>query len=720
MVIEEAIQLEDLLEEFERWLKKNKGITGYEGAARQRDRIRREVRGVLENAPAPLTARSVHQVAKGAADKVEPSQWHHPIRLFLEFFESEYYDEQAEPGEIDQDRREGEGSVALMEPTGAPGETLSEGGETPTRIIGRVALTFRTPAKPTQWHFWVRDDADIHLEPGQLVTAENENGDSRVTVTGIVTDVQVQSDIETVADSFYRHGYGDPEQRLPTRPTVITMGEVETVFRSDGRAEPIRGSWQVRFARAEEISKAYGADIEESYQVIGGFTYDYAGKPVMIPFDVRYLLGYEAAHVNIAGASGAATKTSYGLFLLLSLLAYAQSPRAPEGLRGKIAAIAFNVKEADLMDIDNLPNDRDDAKKRLQAPRNRGNLRLWETLWSPPDGYSIDPWRLSQSFKFFAPERRDGRIITSRQGTTKGFAYGCMDLVDSRSLHMLLDPRDLDDLSMAVISDLTEYLYNKPGPFWYALRVLRQAASRTTEEPTPRGGPSGRRDDWVSIGQGTHHRSTVLKVLNRLENAVMYQLEGLLNRDDTRANPIPIGELRGGELWVIDISKIHDKGQRLVFHSVVRTVYRLLEAKRTGEERVRLGTAEINIHEFPNRVVLLVDELNKFAPSGKENSAIKQDIVEIAARGRSVGLALIGIQQLASKVDDEVLTNSNTLVVGRTHAAEIRDAAYNWLPAGLKDRAIGLDKGRMLVWHAAHKRPVFVHFPVPLHCLLRA
>jgi DNA helicase HerA-like ATPase len=209
-------------------------------------------------------------------------------------------------------------------------------------------------------------------------------------------------------------------------------------------------------------------------------------------------------------------------------------------------------------------------------------------------------------------------------------------------------------------------------------------------------------------------------VLNRLENAVMYQLEGLLNRDDTRANPIPIGELRGGELWVIDISKIHDKGQRLVFHSVVRTVYRLLEAKRTGEERVRLGTAEINIHEFPNRVVLLVDELNKFAPSGKENSAIKQDIVEIAARGRSVGLALIGIQQLASKVDDEVLTNSNTLVVGRTHAAEIRDAAYNWLPAGLKDRAIGLDKGRMLVWHAAHKRPVFVHFPVPLHCLLRA
>ena len=51
------------------------------------------------------------------------------------------------------------------------------------------------------------------------------------------------------------------------------------------------------------------------------------------------------------------------------------------------------------------------------------------------------------------------------------------------------------------------------------------------------------------------------------------------------------------------------------------------------------------------------------------------------------------------------------------HPVEIRRETYDWLPRGLKSRATTLDRGWMIVWHGAHKRPVFIHFPEPLHSL---
>jgi len=114
-------------------------------------------------------------------------------------------------------------------------------------------------------------------------------------------------------------------------------------------------------------------------------------------------------------------------------------------------------------------------------------------------------------------------------------------------------------------------------------------------------------------------------------------------------------------------------------------------------------------------VAIFVDELNKFVPAGKQYSALKGEIIEMAARGRSIGLALIGAQQLASKVDEEVLANTSTFAVGRSHAVEIRKPPYSWLAKGLQEKAMILEKGWMLLWHTLHKRPVLIQFPLPLH-----
>jgi hypothetical protein len=197
-----------------------------------------------------------------------------------------------------------------------------------------------------------------------------------------------------------------------------------------------------------------------------------------------------------------------------------------------------------------------------------------------------------------------------------------------------------------------------------------------------------------------------------MKHAIDNQLKGVVLRSEHTDRPIPIHNLRAGQLWVVDITQLSDKGQRLVFQTIVRTVFRKLEERKSLE---LTGQLKGEFAEFPKHVVIFVDELNKFVPAGREYSALKGEIVEMAARGRSIGMALVGAQQLASKVDEEVLANTSTFAVGRSHAVEIRKPPYAWLAEGLKERAMVLDKGWMLLWHSLHKRPVLIHFPLPLH-----
>jgi len=451
--------------------------------------------------------------------------------------------------------------------------------------------------------------------------------------------------------------------------------------------------WPVTFATAKEIQDAYGADISPEHAVLAGFTYDDRGKPVPICIDSRYVVGYEAAHINISGASGVATKTSYALFLLYSLLAYSDRHN------GSIAAIAFNVKEADLMFIDKLLK-WDDLEK-LKADDQLGESIL---LWiEARDKFGIDPveWANEGRFRFFAPRHFDpqGNVLSQRKDA-EPFDYSLKKLIESGVglLYTLFDPEDLDEKALALIASLAELARRKEHTFESLIRDVRDKLQRSR--------------DYVPIGDESHHRLTVQKVLNRLQYAIEHKLKGLIVKGENECEPIPINELRPGQLWVIDITQLSEKGQRLVFQTIVRTVFERLTKRKNKE---LMGQLEGDLAEFPKHVIIFVDELNKFVPAGREFSALKGEIIEIAARGRSVGLALCGAQQLASKIDEEVLANTSTFAVGRSHAIEIRKTPYGWLPEGLKEKAMILDKGWMLLWHTLHKRPVLIHFPLPMH-----
>jgi len=88
-------------------------------------------------------------------------------------------------------------------------------------------------------------------------------------------------------------------------------------------------------------------------------------------------------------------------------------------------------------------------------------------------------------------------------------------------------------------------------------------------------------------------------------------------------------------------------------------------------------------------------------------------LLDIAERGRSLGLILIGAQQTASEVERRVVANSAIRVVGRLDTAEAQRAEYGFLSAPARQRAAILKPGSMLLQQPQIPVPLQIRFPFP-------
>ena len=132
-------------------------------------------------------------------------------------------------------------------------------------------------------------------------------------------------------------------------------------------------------------------------------------------------------------------------------------------------------------------------------------------------------------------------------------------------------------------------------------------------------------------------------------------------RDDQRLRPPPcVGDRRVEHLIRADIADaqthaidldvapgdrrrpahaLHDRRKRFVVGVVLRQAF---DAKKRPACQ-------------PLQFVVL-DELNKYAPA-RASSPIKEILLDVAERGRSLGIILIGAQQTASEVERRVVAN---------------------------------------------------------------
>jgi uncharacterized protein len=108
----------------------------------------------------------------------------------------------------------------------------------------------------------------------------------------------------------------------------------------------------------------------------------------------------------------------------------------------------------------------------------------------------------------------------------------------------------------------------------------------------------------------------------------------------------------------------------------------------------------------------VLDELNKYAPR-EGSSPIKEILLDVAERGRSLGIILIGAQQTASEVERRIIANSAIRVVGRLDSAEAHRDEYGFLPTVQRQRATILKPGTMLVTQPELPVPLVTQFPFP-------
>src|SRR5207237_5942960 len=109
---------------------------------------------------------------------------------------------------------------------------------------------------------------------------------------------------------------------------------------------------------------------------------------------------------------------------------------------------------------------------------------------------------------------------------------------------------------------------------------------------------------------------------------------------------------------------------------------------------------------------LVTDELTKYAPKDG-SSPIKEILLDVAERGRSLGIILVGAQQTASEVERRIIANSAVRVVGRLDAAEAGRDEYGFLPAVQRQRSTIIKPGTMIVSQPELPVPLVAQFPFP-------
>ncbi|GIV07776.1 MAG: ATPase [Fimbriimonadales bacterium] len=568
-----------------------------------------------------------------------------------------------------------------MEPQAIHSADASTNGtqQRPQAIIGRVSATANQPSSSEQFYFWL--EPRVIVNPFDIVETDQVSAtrDRRSKTYGIVITLEHSTDAASHLSNFIANDFGsvDVEANTPRQGTTVARAVV--LSNSEDIYMPAPNDSPVRFADAAGIHRALGIDqIPEQYRVPAGVIQMSNEEQAVVYLDRRYLLGPEGAHVNISGISGLATKTSYAMFLIQSLL-----QTAPD--RDKIAVILLNVKHGDLLHIDE-PGEPDDATR-----------QMWEAM-----GLTAEPF---SEVRYLLPwgkhSHRDGKpnSFSIPNQNWRMYAYSLQDTYDKLDLLLSQIP-DPNDTIGSLIGEIREGL---GGSTWAPSGKWANATTWNNllnGEPLAKNGQPQQIGDVRAVSVGRFRR-LLRRIVQTRQSGIFVEQR---NRDAVKLSE-EVAKIRGGEVVVVDIAKLTDDEQTLVFGDILRTIYALY----AESDETEIGDT------IPEKVIIFVDELNKYAPPRESASPIIEQVLDIAERGRSLGVVLFGAEQFRSAVHPRVVGNCATHVFGRTGSTELSDAAYRMLDADVRMSLTRLEKGEMLLAHSPFRQPIKIRFPRPAY-----
>jgi uncharacterized protein len=569
-------------------------------------------------------------------------------------------------------------TVRAAEADGRPASSvLSAPGEVPpgtangADVLGLVVGT--VPATPLQF--------SVGLAPGQyaqlddvVVTRRELPGQSQVQIAGVVTNVEaLHEGARFASDVFLIEQGALPAEVSEVAEVTVTRVEPELYV------PPLPGAPVRRAVGAQRESALYFDEMGDS-RVPVGFGRD--GQPVYVNFE--FIDGTRGAHVSISGVSGIATKTSFAMFLLNAIT----NCGVLAGEEHNTKALIFSVKGEDLLFLDY-------ANSKLTASQET----RYEALGLPAKPFA--------NVRVFAPPRKGDpagtpdvvardRAVSPFYWTLAEFCadellpFAFADAEDERAQYTMLIAQVAARLRRDAVPAGDEGAIRVNGVDPANDKVIRTFDDlvRLIEAEL---GDDSTRGSWVA---GSAVTGSVNALLRRLRSAVP-PLSVIVRGDLSHRGERSISTSRA-QVTVADLHNLRDRAQRFVVGVTLRTEFARKE---------RQGTAR------PLMFVML-DELNKYAPR-EGDSPIKQILLDLAERGRSLGVILIGAQQTASEVERRILANCAIRVAGRLDAAEAARPEYGYLPPAQRQRATLAKPGTMFIAQPDIPVPLAVDFPFP-------
>ena len=548
--------------------------------------------------------------------------------------------------------------------------------------VGRVVATEAKPSTAYSFSFWAAD-GDNKVGIGTLVVMKK--GD--LEVYGVVVEAFGFTDLNSAMHD-YIGSEGDPGSDAPTLRHEVKCYSA-AVLRVTPE-EPLQPVPVGPVYLADDISVRNALRMDSFWEKSGIPIGLYQNGDMLSPvyLDSEFLLGPESAHLNITGVSGLATKTSSIEFVLLSIFEHFR-----EIGEDGIAVVCFNVKGPDMLFLD-FPGCVPEGHKYADLYARHGigmldenDLRMYERL-----GISREPFA---NVKYYAPFRNDRVNLNTLRthpdliGDVTPLSWGLIDILEFTEV--VLNRDDVDAKADALISYIKDRVVNQTSEangvpitvrnfqdmnHWFDM-VLREMEQNN-------------RSEWK-----THHYATIRKVYNRLSN-LSTRYQGLISPDEFRSD-LPWGSFEDRTVYVVDVANIDPQAQDLVFTRIVSQLRQCLEKNNLGVKHV----------------IVVVDELNKYAPSDGQDTYLRQTLLDISERGRYLGLVLFSAQQFRSQVHKRIVGNSATCIYGRMDMDELATPGYQVLTSSTKEKLATLSKGQLMIRHPHFNQPIFVKFPRP-------
>lgn len=548
--------------------------------------------------------------------------------------------------------------------------------------IGRIIATEKQPSTIEEFTFWTRKD--LKLKPFDVVVVDHikdANGEESKTF-GVVEEISHMTDSPSALAGYISSDFGDVDAKTYTERIGMNYVKCKVVGNDRGIYIPVQEGRQVHLADEEQIMEALGLK-EVKNPLPAGYIEMYDGenqKTLPVYFNSHFLIGPEGAHLNISGISGLASKTSYAMFLMKAIQDYAMKGNE------SVAFIMMNVKGTDLLKIDQ----KNERKKELSLIK-----PVYDLL-----GMEMKPF---EQVKYFYPYAKEYTNYTYEKESVLKERLANKTAVQYKYLFETEEDKECLDLLFANVDDPNEtiesivnFIMANGGDFKGAetWEDFLQVAHSYTQ--------SDKKSSTKEISVMSWRK--FYRLFNKSYQKCKQMFTNKLGDDGVRLRD-EIANINKNDVMVIDVAKLDEDSQGFVFGDVMRAVYNL-----------KLGASKRPDEEIPDRIIIFIDELNKYASSDvPKSSPILHQLLDITERGRSLGIVLFGAEQFVSDIHRRVKGNCATQAFGRTNAIEITREDFRFVPSVYKTMLTRMKQGEYIIQNPVFRSMLHINFPLPIY-----